>query len=456
MVHFAKLMKRNISLLASDIFMHAWNDKKLFSRRTGFDTHVSNFEFIENEAWFDMDWFEEVISSHWNDKPEVFKHFTHLGNNAGEKLVQYCRGIRLYHNDLSVLQEIFWHSAKLLQDLSVFIPITHPLSLMIEKKVIAILKHHGITDKEMNEKLMAVSVPEKNNGPEEELIDLKKIKKAMNEPSFDLEFALTEHWQKYSYLGYRDLFSEGYSIEFFRKSLEEKDLDQMGLEHIQTSGIQFTQEEQNIIDLLKEFVWFRNYRTEKFFEALFYLEPLWKKISLSCGLGERDLFYYLLNEVSMLFTHNYRIPDDILGMRKRGSALLLDHDNFSLLTGNLLQRKEAYMHSTEEVNTNEIRGMVVCRGKIRGKVTIVHNDHELEKVSDGDILVTGMTTPDFLPALRKASAFVTDEGGITCHAAIVAREMKKPCIVGTKRATQLLKDGELVEVDAEKGFVRII
>ena len=89
-------------------------------------------------------------------------------------------------------------------------------------------------------------------------------------------------------------------------------------------------------------------------------------------------------------------------------------------------------------------------------MSIVHNAGELNKVNDNDILVTGMTTPDYLPALRKAAAFVTDEGGVTCHAAIVARELKKPCIVGTKRATQLLKDGELVEVDANSGIVRIL
>ena len=67
-----------------------------------------------------------------------------------------------------------------------------------------------------------------------------------------------------------------------------------------------------------------------------------------------------------------------------------------------------------------------------------------------------MTTPDFVPAMKKASAFITDEGGITCHAVIIAREMKKPCIIGTKIATQILKDGDLVEVDADNGVVRIL
>jgi len=67
-----------------------------------------------------------------------------------------------------------------------------------------------------------------------------------------------------------------------------------------------------------------------------------------------------------------------------------------------------------------------------------------------------MTTPELIGGMRKASAFVTDEGGIISHAAIIAREMKKPCIIGTKIATKVLKDGDLVEVDADRGVVRIL
>jgi len=80
----------------------------------------------------------------------------------------------------------------------------------------------------------------------------------------------------------------------------------------------------------------------------------------------------------------------------------------------------------------------------------------MDKIEIGDVLIAVMTRPDYLPAMQKAIAFVTDEGGITCHAAIVAREMKKPCVIGTKIATKTFKDGDMVEVDAEKGVVKIL
>lgn len=104
----------------------------------------------------------------------------------------------------------------------------------------------------------------------------------------------------------------------------------------------------------------------------------------------------------------------------------------------------------------EIRGSVAMNGFARGRVKIVFNLERLNRVKAGDILVAPMTTPDYLPALKRASAVITDEGGLTCHAAIVARELGIPCIIGTKTATKVLKDGDLVEVDANKGVVKML
>ena len=95
-------------------------------------------------------------------------------------------------------------------------------------------------------------------------------------------------------------------------------------------------------------------------------------------------------------------------------------------------------------------------GLAKGTVKVVMSVKDLPKVKKGDILVTYMTSPNFLPAMKLASAFVTNEGGLTCHAAIVAREMNKPCIIGTKIATKIFKDGDVVQVDANKGVVKKI
>jgi len=109
-----------------------------------------------------------------------------------------------------------------------------------------------------------------------------------------------------------------------------------------------------------------------------------------------------------------------------------------------------------ESTINEFKGVVAFKGIVKGRVKVIWRKNQGNKINNGDILVAPMTTPSLLGAIKKAAAVVTDEGGITCHAAIVARELKKPCIIGTKIATQVLKDGDRVEVDADKGVVRKI
>ncbi len=122
-----------------------------------------------------------------------------------------------------------------------------------------------------------------------------------------------------------------------------------------------------------------------------------------------------------------------------------------------IQKKEwDNLLNSDIESTGDIKGSIACKGKVEGRVKIVMSTNDFEKVEDGDVIVASMTRPDFAPILGKCSAIITNEGGITCHAAIVSRELGKPCIIGTMDSTKRLKDGDMVEVDADKGIVRII
>lgn len=115
-----------------------------------------------------------------------------------------------------------------------------------------------------------------------------------------------------------------------------------------------------------------------------------------------------------------------------------------------------YIQKNLNKDITELSGQCGCRGHARGKVKIINVISDMVKMEAGDILVSISTQPDLLPAMKKAAAFVTDQGGVTSHAAIVAREMNMPCVIATKIATQVLKDGDEVEVDADKGIVKIL
>lgn len=122
---------------------------------------------------------------------------------------------------------------------------------------------------------------------------------------------------------------------------------------------------------------------------------------------------------------------------------------------------EAVFAYAEDQNANSttgsaVRGITANRGKVRGRVMLVPTPADNDKVGPGDILFAYSTMVDNLPAMKKAAAFVTESGGLTCHAAVVAREFGVPAIVSYKNAMSDFKDGDMIEVDADNGIVRKI
>lgn len=113
--------------------------------------------------------------------------------------------------------------------------------------------------------------------------------------------------------------------------------------------------------------------------------------------------------------------------------------------------------SAPSLKHKEIKGVIASAGIARGRAIVTDDAKVAAKIiKQGDIIIASMTTPDFVPAMKKAGAIVTNEGGVTVHAAIVSRELGIPCLTGTLIATRVFKTGDMIEVDAVKGVVRKI
>lgn len=146
------------------------------------------------------------------------------------------------------------------------------------------------------------------------------------------------------------------------------------------------------------------------------------------------------------------------GLAKRPKFFFAGHDHRGqhIYSRAAAQRRLARLEPRFKVSRiSEFSGRPAFSGKAAGRVRLIRFIAEAKKLKSGEVLVASMTDPRYLPAMRKAAAIITDEGGLTCHAAIVARELGIPCIVGTKIATQVLNDGDRVAVDAGKGIVKI-
>jgi phosphohistidine swiveling domain-containing protein len=203
---------------------------------------------------------------------------------------------------------------------------------------------------------------------------------------------------------------------------------------------------ERMVELRKE--------TEKFFfELEVVLDKIAKAISARTGL-EQYLIESMLPQELMEYLENKLLPDTtLLERRYKGCALLWSDKvtEFDTTEAGVLEQHIYSQHS------DIVSGNSAFPGKVTGRVRVIINyAKDKEKFEKGEVLVTGMTDPNYLPLMKQASAIVVDTGGLLSHAAIVARELKIPCIIGTENVTKVLKDGDMVEVDAENGIVKIL
>ncbi len=186
-----------------------------------------------------------------------------------------------------------------------------------------------------------------------------------------------------------------------------------------------------------------------------FLPKLYKQIASSLNIDEELIKYALPDEIISL-----NLDSNTLALRQKQYVIESVDGECRLLVGdeavNYIGEFKKNIKNDIDENVLEFKGNPAFQGKATGKVVVILNENDLVNVNEGDILVSPMTRTSFLPAMKRAAAYVTDEGGVTCHAAIVARELQKPCVVGTKVASKVLKNGMQVEVDAVSGIIKII
>lgn len=225
----------------------------------------------------------------------------------------------------------------------------------------------------------------------------------------------------------------------FRKYVEELELDNKTL---------------GLVNITREFVFLRNYRIESWIQANFLVRDFLEFVASKADLKLGELFALSSEEISAFLGKGEIVSRKEIEKRLKAYAYTKLDEKFEAFFGEEAQKLGHFHPKEKEATSKEIRGSTANKGKAIGTVKVIRELSEISKVEKGDILVASMTVPQYIPAMEKAAALVTDEGGITCHAAIVSRELGVPCIVGTGNATKLLKDGDRVEVDANQGTVR--
>lgn len=358
--------------------------------------------------------------------------------------------------------------------MSVYLLVPISLQSHLEEKLKNMLSEKVSDSRKAEEYFQALTVSLKDNSGYFEQVDILNLAVAYKESgSTDaIKTMVDEHAKKYGSIGVKYGIGEFWTSDDIVERLEilkdqspedqlqhVKNLPDEREKKIEEIFIELNADDEfkSLVKVARLFVYLRTYRTDVISNTFANVFPLFEEMGKRKGLTRKAVIDCTPNEIiSMNFPSAGYIAS-------RAESFICKSINgktyytFGEPAKKLKEELESRIGGGETDETlSELKGMVAFKGKVQGKAKIILDNTDLSKVERGDILVAAMTTPDFVPAMEKAAGFVTDEGGILCHAAIISREMKKPCVIGTKFATKILKDGDLIEADADKGIVRKI
>ena len=219
----------------------------------------------------------------------------------------------------------------------------------------------------------------------------------------------------------------------------------------------FDEKHKQIFKSVRDFAFLMDYKKETFTKSHLAIRPMLEEIAKRLKLPLELSQFLTINEVKK---HLYEksLPDkEKLQKRYENSVYINTKDGkYVLLEGKEATDFIAEAMKKEEIIADTLKGTPASRGKVQGKVHIILDAKKIDEMQQGEILVTAMTSPDYTAGMKKAAGIITDEGGLTCHAAIVSRELGIPCVISTKNATHILKTGDTVELDADNGVVKIL
>ena len=287
----------------------------------------------------------------------------------------------------------------------------------------------------------------------------------------DILSLITEHHAKYYYTKHLWVSGE-YSIEDYLIQLKDifktkqspkvildkqsqkleksKQKKEKLLEHLQID-----QKWKVIFEQYGDFMVTKIYRRYAQLLAVHHMSAILKEIARRFFITEKQVRFMRVKEVEKMLLENKYNESELLE-RTKYCVYYAERDDEKIFIGNEAKEIMKSIEKEVDINISELKGESGCVGYAKGRVKIIIRAEDMAKMEEGDILVSIATDPDIVPAMKKAAGIITEQGGVTSHAAIVSRELGIPCVIGTKIATQVFKDGDMVEVDANRGIVKKI
>lgn len=279
---------------------------------------------------------------------------------------------------------------------------------------------------------------------------------------------LHAHWQKYRHLGFHNSMNDEYlSEEHFSQQLQlldegderaalKKKLRQADKERHEADELlahtHLPALLKSKIRFIREFMYLRTEIIDYMSLVFAAYQEDFMHIASQAELSVEETLHMTYNELQVFLSQG-TIDTTTIKERTKGYAYLASPVADILVTGDEAKQLTEVLIA-QPTTVDHIKGQTAYPGKVQGKVRVIMPGEDISALQEGEILITAMTNPAFVPAMKKAAGIITNEGGVLCHAAIVSREFRKPCVIGTTIATDVFKTGDEILLDADQGLVK--
>ena len=267
-------------------------------------------------------------------------------------------------------------------------------------------------------------------------------------PAYDLQHYVDEVEKNLSLAPQVDGLIAEESVRYTKLARQQEDL---------VEKIKLPADLQHYFAIARDIIWLKDFRKYCIWHGHYVVDKFTKEIAKRLNISHHQANSFLIDEVTSALVDG-KLDVDLLNERDKYCMIWADENEQKIYYDKEAKKIRQSLDLEEVIIDVDsgLKGTCAFPGTAKGVIKIVNEVVQIDKINDGEIMLAHTTFPALLPAMKKAAAFVTEDGGITCHAAIVAREMKKPCVVGVKSACSVLNDGDTVEVDATNGVITVI
>ncbi len=452
-----KLFSREYGVQYTEVSLHSLsNEVKGLAPFTFFEQIYVPEEnnqacFVDENKWAA---FLNKIQTEWVRKD--VKKFQKLFFKIGKEYVDFAKKVaklNLRNKDSKELIEIYSKYQRLCVRYTLFIWAAYFLNDFCAERARQLIQKK-LKDQDPHTYVDAIFSPLKKAA----ILELTRTVSA-KDPLTKKEIKLL--FEKYKWIPCLDLHNQPWTFEEFKEHLKDfkkKERKQEMTYKQALENLAVNKEEKKILDNAKLFAYFKDLRDDFRRQGIFYIQnSLFKELANRLSTNIRDMAYLQENEIVKCLEKGIGCDKNLIEERKKGFVIFYDSNKKIIcISGHEIKNALIKLELIKEESKADLRGTPASKGIAKGKVAIVKGVKDLPNVQKGDILVAITTHPDYVPAMQKAVAIVTDEGGVTSHAAIVSRELGIPCIVGTKTATNILQNGDFIEANGNTGLARIL